>query len=139
MSRIVRLKSDSCRASRRSTFFWSTFSSIVSSMTTIRRSGGNILISAFRSVVFPEPVPPATSTLPPWASVAPSRSSTSCGSEPSLTSSAPVITTFAKRRIVTAGACDAGGRHIATRLPSASRASPSGVTSGSTDNGRPIE
>ena len=139
MSRIVRLNSDNCRASRRSTFFCSTRNSIVSSMTTIRWSGGNILISAFSSVVLPDPVPPATRTLPPWASVAPSRSSTFCGSEPRATSSAPLITTFEKRRIVTAGATDAGGMHRATRLPSARRASPSGVTSGSRPRGRPIE
>ena len=107
-------------------------------METTRPSAGNSAVRAFSSVVFPEPVPPEISRLRPLPSTAAACSTTAAGSEPPAVSSPMVNARPPKRRMVIAGAGAAGGPQMATREPSARRASMTGSASGSLPSGRAI-
>ena len=123
-------------ASNRRQLARSIRSSSVSSMATIRSSAGRSSISAFRSVVLPEPVPPETRTFLRAARVARAAWSASSGSEPMRIRSLAENARPPNRRMVMATSGAAGGVQMATRDPSSSRASRTGFAAGSSPSGR---
>ena len=137
-SRIVTSRPASPRASNRTQLARRSRSSSVSSIEMTRPSAGRSDTSAFSSVVFPEPVPPEISTLRSFASTAAACSTTRTGSEPLAVNSSTVNARPPKRRMVIAAFGAAGGLQMATRDPSASRASMMGSASGSLRSGRAI-
>ena len=106
----------------------------VSSMEMTRPSPGNKETSAFSRVVLPEPVPPEISTFRSQPSTTAVSPATAAGSVPLAVSSSMVEARPPKRRMVSA----AGGPQMATREPSASRASMTGSASVSSPSGRAI-
>ena len=107
----------------------------MSSIETMRPPSGSSATSAFNNVVFPEPVPPAISTLPPDCNTRRASSTTTDDTEPAATNSAIVNARPPNRRIVIAAHDDAGGLQIATREPSPSRPSMMGSVCGSCPSG----
>ena len=123
-------------ASKRTQFARSILSSSVSSIATIRSSSGSSSISAFKSVVFPEPVPPETRMFLRARSTLLASRKTSSGSEPRRTRSSGENARPPNRRMVMATSGAAGGVQMATRDPSPSRASRMGLAAGSSPSGR---
>ena len=113
----------SARPSRRNALGCVSRISMVSSITTMRSERGRRPTQALRSVVLPDPVPPAIRTFPSRRSVSRTTCRTSRGSEPISTRSAADSRHLLKRRMVMASSVDAGGAAIATRDPSPSRTS----------------
>jgi hypothetical protein len=93
----------------------------------MRSRSGIAADSAFRNVVFPEPVPPETSTLSSASTQRQRKSAASCASVPSCTSSSMSKRSWRNFRIVSSGPeSESGGMIALTRDPSGSRASTSG-------------
>ena len=95
-------------------------------------------MSAPRSVVFPEPVPPETRMFRRERSALRAALYTASGSDPMPTRSLAVNARAPKRRTVIATSGLAGGAEIATLEPSASLASRIGLEAGSSPSGRAI-
>ena len=106
-------------------------SSRVFSMATMRSSSGSNSMSAFSSVVLPDPVPPKTRMLRREYSTRSASLRTFSGSAPCSTRSAAENDRLPKRRTVIATFGLAGGTQIATRDPSSRRASTMGAVAGS--------
>ena len=93
-------------------------------MVTIRSESEIATESAFRSVVFPEPVPPEIRTFSSASTQRLRKSTVSELSVPSRVSSVMSSRLLLNLRIVTSGPLrDSGGITALTRLPSGSRAS----------------
>ncbi len=117
-------------ASRLTTCSWGRFSSAASSIVTMRSSGGMKAQTTFRSVVFPEPVPPLITMF--WRCL--TASSKNCAicrvSVPKETRSSIVNGSEANFLMVSVGPVSARGDMIAlTREPSGRRASTMGLDS----------
>ena len=114
-------------------------------MATMRSSSGSSSISAFSSVVLPEPVPPETRMLRRDRSTPSAARNTLSGRAPWPTRSSAENARPPNRRIVIATWGLAGGVQMATREPSSSRASRMGRVAGSSPSGlrdvdrRPVE
>ena len=118
------------RASSRTTCGKPSRSSAASSIVTTRSAASTKPARAPSVDVFPEPVPPHTSTLQRARTARPRKSSNGPARVPEVTRSAPVKPRGRKRRIVSTGPSSAsGGRTTWTREPSGSRASASGSAS----------
>ena len=105
-------------------------------MATMRSSSGSSSMSAFSSVVFPDPVPPETRMLRRERNTCSASRNTSSGRAPCATRSSAEKARLPKRRTVMATLGLAGGTQIATREPSSSRASTMGELAGSKPKGR---
>ena len=118
------------RVSRRTTWGCTRLSSAASSSVTTRSSGPMLPDSAFRIVVLPAPVPPATTMLS-CAFVASSSSVAMAGCiAPLRASSSTVKPPLRKRRMeMAAPSMASGGAMMLTREPSARRASHIGLSS----------
>ena len=115
-------------------------------MATIRSSSGSSSISAFSSVVLPEPVPPETRMFRREREQCRSAArNTVSGRAPWPTRSSAENARPPNRRMVIATWGFAGGVHMATLEPSSSRASRTGRVAGSSPSGlrdvdrRPVE
>ena len=100
-------------------------------MATIRSSSGRSSISAFSSVVLPDPVPPETRMLRRDERAVRAARRTASGSEPMRTRSSGENARPPNRRMVMATSGLAGGVQMATLDPSLSLASRIGFVAGS--------